>query len=238
MAHHMQHKYHYIKVCASRAYLGSREATQKANLLLVMNSFDISLFSDKQTECQLVIMSELRMLKIDTEYTYNVIEDLTITETSTQVIDKIGSILHDWPFNSSCGKPRSIPIRYFYIGKTYIEARHRTFNPYDPRTWSKKGITDRRKDHEKKFYGNGGFVIVAVVTEESIPITCKEDGYITDQEEYALTLEKRLIAYYRGSEKLSNKSDHPGQTTKDMKQAYVIYIAFSFGKLSELDFNM
>lgn len=72
--------------------------------------------------------------------------------------------------------------------------------------------------------------MLAVVTEESIPESYnKSDQVITHQEEYALTLEKRLIQKFKRELhdiRLCNEGTDPGKTDNEASIAYVIYMAF------------
>lgn len=70
-----------------------------------------------------------------------------------------------------------------------------------------------------------------MVTKESICEDCKCNEYITNHEEYALTLEKRMIQHFKIAAphgvKPANKGTDPGRTDTEYSAAYVIYIAFA-----------
>ena len=120
-------------------------------------------------------------------------------------------------------------IRKFYIGKSNARKRqNRVFNPEDKNTW-KTGVTSRYSYHVKEPYGKNGLIVVAVVTRDSIPEEYFTNGTIANQEEYVLTLEKRLIQKYKkGSDKrLANKGTDPGHTDEAGSVAYVVYMAFT-----------
>ena len=122
-------------------------------------------------------------------------------------------------------------IGKFYIGKSHIHKRkRRTFNPDNPNTWKIGcGIASRYSDHVKTSYGKNGLLVVAVTTKNSIPKDCFDKGYITHQEEYALTLEKRLIQKYikDDDDRLANTGTDPGHTDGGSSVAYVVYMAFT-----------
>ena len=121
-------------------------------------------------------------------------------------------------------------IGKFYIGKSHIHTRkRRTFNPDNPNTWAIGcGIPGRYRDHMKTSYGKNGLIVVAVTTKHSIPKDCIDKGYITHQEEYALTLEKRLIQkYIKDDDRLANTGTDPGHTDGGKSVAYVVYMAFT-----------
>lgn len=181
-------------------------------------------------------MSKLEVFYLPKGYNYlndekicSVINDETITNASAIVQKNIDVILTGW--NNWNGA--LFPIRNFYIGKTFIRGRQNTvFSPYNPNTWKLDGIRNRYRDHVKEYYGNGGLVVVAVVTRDSIPWQCYADGYIKHQEEYALTLEKRQIQHYKVSDaRLWNKTEETGRTDQTKSIAYAIYVAFSIGKI-------
>ena len=123
-------------------------------------------------------------------------------------------------------------IKEFYIGKSNIhKKKHHTFNPDNPCTWKRGGIPGRYGDHVMESYGRNGLIVVAVTTKDSIPDDCIEKGYITHQEEYALTLEKRLIQKYKKDNddrpRIANKGTDPGHTDGGSSVAYVVYMAFT-----------
>ena len=121
-------------------------------------------------------------------------------------------------------------IGRFYIGKSYIRKRDdRTrFDEHNPNTWRADGVSERHRNHCKLGYGKNGLVVVAVITKESITEDCKECKYITHQEEYALTLERRLIQMYKlkTDKRLANKGIDSGKTDQHRSVGYVVYIAF------------
>lgn len=129
---------------------------------------------------------------------------------------------------------RETSIDQFYIGKTYIRKKKgRKFDPNKPDTWlmddgiDKRYISHLTDDQGRDGHGKGGLVVLAVITEESIPEDCVTKGYIIHPEEYALTLEKRLIQkYMKEHTGLANKTTNPGKTDKRGSNGYVVYMAF------------
>lgn len=161
----------------------------------------------------------------------------TIKEATYQVKVKINKLMLD------IKKGSRREVVKFYIGKSYIHKRKgRPFDPGEHSTWTlDHGVNGCYSVHVDEDYGKDGLLVVAVVTAESIPTDCKEKGYITHQEEYALTLEKRLIQRYKDDEewrdKLENKTADAGKTDGGKSIGYVIYIAIKLAA-SKSPFSM
>ncbi len=157
---------------------------------------------------------------------FALIKDRTITKAVEKVSEKIKKCIED----IKRGWGRS--IEELYIGKTYISEKYDDFDAENPKTWGKEGISARYTPNRKNGYSWNGFIVVGVVTEKSIPLSCKEGGYITHHEEYALTLEKCLIEHFREDSELGAKIAnklvyHPGRRGMKKRPAYTIYIKFS-----------
>lgn len=124
-------------------------------------------------------------------------------------------------------------INQFYIGKSHVRERKTCtrFDPQNSSTWRlDNGVNARYQTHREESYGRDGLIVVAVVTKNSIPEDCKKMKYITHQEEYALTLEKRLIQKYkyeRKDKRLGNKGTAPGRTDQTESIGCLIYITFT-----------
>lgn len=150
------------------------------------------------------------------------IRNETITEATERVSDNIDERIKDIS-----------KVTEFYIGKSHIRCKKRvSFDAEKSSTWKlDDGINGRYREHKEKSYGQDGLFVAAVITKESIPRSCREDGYIIHQEEYALVLEKRLIKKYHENgdtkSKLANRTLSPGNTDRAPSIGYVIYIAFS-----------
>ena len=160
------------------------------------------------------------------------VENLTIKEAVKQVRNKVCQCIEDL----EAGRKKK--VKRFYFGKTYVRQKQQDprFFPDDPSSWRVKGIYDRYNFHFKQPYGRCGLIVLAVITENSIPKECAQKWYITEPEEYALTLEKRLIQYYleREDPRLRNTSTEPGSKDKRGSPAYVVYMAFAMdGKFKD-----
>ena len=121
-------------------------------------------------------------------------------------------------------------VKHIYIGKSFIEKGTLDFDPEQHSTWKLGGIHRRYKKHKENDYGKNGLMVVAVVTKDSIlDDRVAADGYITNHEEYALMLEKRLIEKYREiyRPELWNKTTAPGKTDQKGSIGYVVYVAFA-----------
>lgn len=132
-------------------------------------------------------------------------------------------------------------IESFYIGKSHIRRRANVdFNPSNPNTWRlAHGVNARHRIHVDQGRCKDGLVVVAVVTKDSILEGCRQEKYITHQEEYALILEKRLIQEYKAKKKprLLNKGTDPGGTDKTESIGYLIYFCYTLGGKLEVEGN-
>ncbi len=157
------------------------------------------------------------------------IKSKTITEAVEIVSEKIEDCMEK--ITKGWGRP----IKMIYIGKSHFhKIKGRRFSPENPTTWRLgNGINQRYRDHVKKDHGRNGLIVLAVVTKKSIPLSCKCDGYITHQEEYALTLEKRLIQKFWEDPQLANRTQEPGKTDKGSSIAYVVYMTFTIDGKSQ-----
>lgn len=124
---------------------------------------------------------------------------------------------------------RREPIKQFYIGKTAItKKKDSVFSINDSSTWTSDGVRSRYNDHKVVGHGSDGLIVLAVLTEKSIPEHWKAEKFITDHEEYALILEKRLIEEWMEDSRLANATKNPGKTSDKTHEAYAVYMAFSF----------
>ena len=152
---------------------------------------------------------------------------LTIHDATEEVYRHIQARLGDL----KRGWQRS--VKHLYIGKSHIrKKRDRVFDITNPTTWDKSGIDSRYTDHVKQEYGKNGLIVLATVTECSIPADCVAAKYIIHKEEYALTLEKRLIERFRAERdhRLANMTTETGRTDGNGSEAYVVYIAFTMSE--------
>ena len=115
-------------------------------------------------------------------------------------------------------------IGQFYIGKTFTHKhKKRVFNPLDPNTFRKEGISSRWRTHKEKSYGKNGMVVVAVVTH---PVAVRL-GY-ADTQKCALKIEEELQKRFRNDGRLANdKTYHEGSKEQKGAIGYPLYVAFS-----------
>ena len=126
-------------------------------------------------------------------------------------------------------------VKKYYIGKTFIKQRRRPnnrkrfvkFDPMDPYTWKKNGISSRWGCHKKTEYGRDGLVVLAAVTKDSVPQQCPHKVH---QEQYALALEQMLLHHYKldiGDQRLDNDTFTAGGPDGGKSIAYAVYVAFT-----------
>ena len=83
-------------------------------------------------------------------------------------------------------------VKKYYIGKTFIKHRRNPnsrkmfvkFDPMDPYTWKKNGISSRWGCHQKMEYGRDGLVVLAAVTKDAVPQQYRGEVH---HEQYALS---------------------------------------------------
>ena len=114
-------------------------------------------------------------------------------------------------------------VKSFYIGKTYIKKRRKRgggfqrFDPMDPTTWRKKGISSRWGKHKSQ--GRHGLIVLTAVTRNTIPTN--------NQQEYALMLEQRVLHHYRiinEDPRLQNDTFSEGKRG-ETSHGYALYVA-------------
>ena len=114
-------------------------------------------------------------------------------------------------------------VKSFYIGKTYIKKRRKRgggfqrFDPMDPTTWRKKGISSRWGKHKSQ--GRHGLIVLTAVTRNTIPTN--------NQQEYALMLEQRMLHHYRlinEDPRLQNDTFSEGKRG-ETSHGYALYVA-------------
>jgi hypothetical protein len=154
------------------------------------------------------------------------IKDKTIREATKQVRNRIRECI------KALETSRESIVKTFYIGKTYVrhnKSGNQSFNPEDRNHWTVKGIYGRYFVHSKEEYGKDGLIVLAIVTDVSIPEDCKQNWYLMEPEEYTLTLERRTIQYYQEikDQRLINEFTDPGRTDGEKSIAYIVYMAFA-----------
>lgn len=147
--------------------------------------------------------------------------DMTIESATRKVQEKAMMCIEDLE------EKRKRKIHRFYIGKSSLLKRASCqFNPNNADSWKLDTISSRYTHHCKE--GRNCLIVLAVITKKSIPFDCYMSWYIVQKEEYALTLEKRVIQYNRKDPRLSNPHTYyPGGKSKKKTAAYVIYMAFA-----------
>ena len=129
-------------------------------------------------------------------------------------------------------------IKKYYIGKTFIKPRknpknkkkYMKFDPMDPYTWKKNGISSRWGCHKKTEYGRDGLVVLAAVPKDAVPQQCRSEVH---QEQYALALEQMLLHHYKldiGDQRLHNNTFTSGGP---IIIAYAVYVAFTLEEQTE-----
>ena len=162
-------------------------------------------------------------------------------------IDKAGEMLikHVNKCLERIERCRRKKVQHMYFGKTSIQCR--TFKkiievPFDrlkEYTWEKKRIRSRWKDHSKSKdgrlnYGKDGMVVLAVISEESLPQCCQGDSRY-HQEDYTLALEQRLMHHFmfnKADQRLFNPTVTAGKSDKKKSIAYAVYMAFALEETS------
>ena len=136
-------------------------------------------------------------------------------------------------------------VNNFYIGKTFIEQRRRPnnrekfvkFDPMDPYTWKKNGISSRWGCHKKMEYGRDGLIVLTAVTKDVVPQKCRSK---INHEQYALALQQMLLHYYKlkiGDQRLYNETFNSTGLDGRKSIAYAIYVAFTLEELTKDDFE-
>lgn len=166
-------------------------------------------------------------------YSFNVahLRNLTFEERTTSLIDQVESTIRDLELQSDR------EIGQFCIGKTYAPAlAHQTFNPEDPNTWGKRGLSERWRQTYKK-WGYDGLVALGAVNRSMLNDTSYgPSGHgcntaVWDQQSYALALEGSLITHYAfttADPRLANISFHRGQLQGRISAGYVVYMAYQY----------
>ena len=122
---------------------------------------------------------------------------------------------------------RNGQVTKIYIGKTFIRQRRKRggshgfqqFDPMQPTTWKKNGISSRWGSH--KALGRHGLIVLTAVTKELVP-----EGL--NQQDYVLMLEQKLIHHYKlkNDVRLENETSSEGARTKNLTRGYALYVAF------------
>ena len=135
-------------------------------------------------------------------------------------------------------------INKFYIGKALITQRRKPrgkgfikFDPMDPNTWKKNGISSRWGTHKKEDYGRDGMIVLTAITKEAV--LHRHQGNkksLPHQEQYGLALEQMLQHHYKlkkNDPRFANNTFTSGGSDKGKSIAYAVYIAFSLSDHDE-----
>ena len=148
--------------------------------------------------------------------------DLSKIDSVDEVVRLLAEKLEDnvWELEIARGKVTKI-----YIGKTFIKQRRKRgggfqqFDPMQPTTWKKNGISSRWGGHKSN--GKDGLIVLTAVTKKTAP-----EGFT--QQDYALMLEQKLIHRYKlnNDVRLENETSGEGGRTKKQTRGYAVYVAF------------
>ena len=135
-------------------------------------------------------------------------------------------------------------IKKFYIGKTFITRRKNRqgrgyvmFDPMNPNTWKKNGISSRWGTHRTEEYGKDGMIVLTAITKEAL--LHRHQGNkesLLHQEQYTLALEQILQHHYKlkkNDTRFANNTFTSGGTDGSKSIAYAVYIAFSLSDHDE-----
>ena len=156
----------------------------------------------------------------------------TVTEARDWVIEHIESIFLS--LITECNKE----VEEFYIGKTSIRGKkirkkdaYKEVDPTDPGTWvTTDGIAARWHHHHGKpcqSYARDGMVVLAVVTQDTIP------QKRVSKEDIAFALEQQLLHHFlidKADKRCKNTGFAQGSSDNDDSPAYVVYMTFSLGE--------
>ena len=166
--------------------------------------------------CQLAAVEKYDLRSIRT------IKNMTIRDAATSVSEDIQKHLRDM-------ETKRLPeLRQYCIGVSEIHRGQSVFDPENPNTWNnKKSLEKHYSTLSREDCGRNGLIALAVLTQDSIPPTCFENGYITEPKAYALKLKQQLVEdmIKRDKRRTKNKTD---LAPSEKATAYLLYIAFAF----------
>ena len=144
----------------------------------------------------------------------------------TNAVDEVVQLLEEKLEDNIRGLEiaRDGKVTKIYIGKTFIKQRRKRggfqqFDPMQPTTWKKNGISSRWGSH--KALGRHGLIVLTAVTRELAPVGL-------NQQDYALMLEQKLMHHYKlkNDTRLENETFGEGARTKILAYGYALYVAF------------
>ena len=157
------------------------------------------------------------------------LEGIDVIAAKDELLSQLSKIFDEIELQTDC------KVKKFYIGKAIIKkrksrGRQRTyvpFNPMDPYTWKKSGVSSRWCAHRDKEYGKDGLVVLGAVTRDSVPNVCH--GKV-NQEQYAIALQQMILHHLMlivGDDRLQNETFLVSGTDGGKSIAYAIYVAFT-----------
>ena len=108
------------------------------------------------------------------------------------------------------------------------------FDPMNPNTWKKNGISSRWGTHRTEEYGKDGMIVLTAITKEAV--LHRHQGSLLHQEQYTLALEQILQHHYKlkkNDPRFANNTFTSGGTDGSKSIAYAVYIAFSLSDHDE-----
>ena len=143
----------------------------------------------------------------------------------SDLIQHIKTVMHTYERNNSQS------VKAFYIGKSSVP-ESQNFDIRNPKgTWRTSRIQSRWREHKTKGYA--AMVVIAVVTEDTLPIG------VGKAQSYCLSLESGLINKFQFDSSIKDKRITNGGSDAGRKAneadtiAYVLYIAMALQHLSE-----
>ncbi len=164
-------------------------------------------------------------------------KELHITNETTEKDIKQKLELISWHI----GREQDTQVTSYYIGKTFLEARKKKdtiiiLNIDDSTTFNRSTGLYQRWHDAKDATDRGPYnklFVIAVIKEEWVPTQYKrQDGNITLQEDYALSLEQQLIKQCNLlNKKIDNKAEqgeHRGRPTDSGKPVFLVYLCVNY----------
>lgn len=157
------------------------------------------------------------------------LEGIDVIAAKDELLTQLTNIFEEIELQTDC------KVKKFYIGKAIVKKRKSRggprsfvpFNPMDPLTWKKSGISSRWCAHRDKEYGKDGLVVLGAVTRDSVPKVCH--GRV-NQEQYAIALQQMILHQLmlrEGDDRLENESFLVGGADGGKSVAYAIYVTFT-----------
>ena len=157
------------------------------------------------------------------------LEGIDVIAAKDELLTQLTNIFKEIEVQTDC------KVKKFYIGKAIVKKRKSRggprsfvpFNPMDPLTWKKSGISSRWCAHRDKEYGKDGLVVLGAVTRDSVPKVCH--GRV-NQEQYAIALQQMILHHLMlivGDDRLENESFLVSGADGGKSVAYAIYVTFT-----------